>query len=215
MSYTDHFGVEAVFEVAAEQEHNAADSALSAVAARNLSTTLSSAIAALGAYTHHAGQTQRTHLLGFAGCVTTALGLAVMTPFIGYRGYSFWAGLAVVLATAAGFGGTTLLYSGLIWGEWEKSESHNGSERPCPVMLTDCRLAVSLQERYVQPSSHLSSTLASYPKKLLVAPTAKLSLNRRHLGSNHFSSERRQRQTTKGRAQLMTARYDCGRIEGP
>ena len=46
----------------------------------------------------------------------------VVTPFVGYQGYSFWAAIAIVLATAAGWGGTTLLYSAVVWGEWEKRE---------------------------------------------------------------------------------------------
>lgn len=74
--------------------------------------------------------------MGFCACVTLALGLAVSTPFIGYVGYSFWAAIAIVLATAAGWGGTTLLYSGLVWGEWEKREYRIGQCNSDDRLLT-------------------------------------------------------------------------------
>ncbi|CAO1631803.1 unnamed protein product [Parajaminaea phylloscopi] len=120
MSYTDHFGVEAVFQVLSEGDDPATHRPLNILTNKQIGMTLSSASSALQAYLSTSRQTQRSHILGFAACVTLALGLIVGTPFVGYRGYSFWAAIAVLLATAAGWGGTTLLYSGVIWGEWEK-----------------------------------------------------------------------------------------------
>lgn len=123
MSYTDHFGLEAVFEVLPTGTASSAPRLPVASMQKNLAQTLSSAASTLSAYVLTSRQTQRSHLLGFAACVTLALALAVSTPLIGYRGFSFWAALAILLATAAGWGGTTLLYSGVVWGEWEKSMS--------------------------------------------------------------------------------------------
>ncbi|PWN20094.1 DNase I-like protein [Microstroma glucosiphilum] len=121
MSCTDHFGVEATFEILPRSIGQATkDTALNTLADRDLTSTLNSAVSALGAYMHHCSKTQRSHLLGFCGCVTAALTLAIATPFLGYRGYNLFAAGAIVLAIAAGWGGTTLLYSGVIWGEWEK-----------------------------------------------------------------------------------------------
>lgn len=123
MSCTDHFGVEATFEILPRSSGQATkDTALNTLADRDLTSTLNSAVSALGAYMHHSNKTQRSHLLGFSGCVTAALSLAIATPFLGYRGYNLFAAGAIVLAITAGWGGTTLLYSGVIWGEWEKRE---------------------------------------------------------------------------------------------
>lgn len=122
ISYTDHFGLEATFDIL-PADHEEQVSSSQTRYKHDLAQTLASSMSALGAYANHSKKTQRTHLMGFCACVTLALGLAVSTPFVGYSGYSFWAAIAIVLATAAGWGGTTLLYSGLVWGEWEKRES--------------------------------------------------------------------------------------------
>lgn len=122
MSYTDHFGIEAAFALLPETKGSRASAVSVNRSTERMLSALDAAVSALGAYVHVSRATQKTHLLGFSGCLTLALGLAVSSPFIGYTGYSFWAAIAIVFATAAGWGGTTLLYSGLVWGEWEKSE---------------------------------------------------------------------------------------------
>lgn len=122
LSYTDHFGLEAEFEILPKSSQPTSARASKALAARNASTSLETAIAALYGYLPVSRATQRLHILVFAACVTLALALAVTTPFVGYSGYSFWAAVAIVLATAAGWGGTTMLYSAVVWSEWEQSE---------------------------------------------------------------------------------------------
>lgn len=123
MSYTDHFGLEAGFEILPPSEPSHSPAKVStALASKSVAQTLTTAMTVLSSYLQVSRNTQRSHILGFSACVTLALALAVFTPFVGYRGYSFWAAIAVVLATAAGWGGTTLLYSAVVWGEWEKRE---------------------------------------------------------------------------------------------
>ncbi|KAL9933946.1 hypothetical protein V8E36_007028 [Tilletia maclaganii] len=90
--------------------------------------TLSSALHALAGATQAARQLQHTHYLAFFGSIGAAVLLVVLAGIVptagkGRTGSATQGGvhaLFVVLAVAAGFAGTTMLYSAFIGGEWEK-----------------------------------------------------------------------------------------------
>ncbi|KAK0532656.1 phospholipase C type enzyme [Tilletia horrida] len=90
--------------------------------------TLSSALHALSGAAHAARQLQHTHYLFLFASLGAAILLVVLAGIVptagqGRTGSAIQGGvhaLFVVLAVAAGFAGTTMLYSAFIGGEWEK-----------------------------------------------------------------------------------------------
>ncbi|CAO1619641.1 unnamed protein product [Sympodiomycopsis kandeliae] len=110
ISYTDHFGLESVFSL--DSGHNKQFSSPT-----DAIETLSRSRTALEQYFAHANQTQNQHLMIFSLCITIILSLLISTPFIPYT----WVTVIIILITViVSWGGTTMLYSGLIWAEWEK-----------------------------------------------------------------------------------------------
>ncbi|KDN53175.1 DNase I-like protein [Tilletiaria anomala UBC 951] len=117
-SYTDHFGVEAVFDIASESAQPS--SAFSSCMTASQSTairTLELSINALTMGQRQAGKQQRTQLTGFFVILIIAVALVIGSGFQSVKGVGV---VFTFLSVVAGWGATTLLYSGLIWGEWEK-----------------------------------------------------------------------------------------------
>ncbi|KAE8240098.1 hypothetical protein A4X13_0g7939 [Tilletia indica] len=90
--------------------------------------TLTSALHALSGASHTARKLQHTHFLFFFGSLGAAIVLIILAAIVpaagrGRTGSATQGGvhaLFVLLAVAAGFAGTTMLYSAFIGGEWEK-----------------------------------------------------------------------------------------------
>lgn len=132
LSYTDHFGVEAVFaltpaspaattaEVAAEASADTRADAVEGRTARAIEC-LNASIAALVRGLQQAEANQRLWLAGFLAALLFAIGLCIGSGFQPQRGVG---AIFTFFAVVAGFGGTTMLYTGLIWGEWEKRTSY-------------------------------------------------------------------------------------------
>ncbi|PWY99540.1 hypothetical protein BCV70DRAFT_201102 [Testicularia cyperi] len=136
-SYSDHFGLETTFDILdspaapclprgagagagiSRSNHASTTTATSdsAVANSNHSHTLRSAAHALAGGHVRARSTQTSHFYLFALALVLALALLVASIFqpLGAVNPVF-----ILLAVVAGWAGTTMLYSALVWGEWEK-----------------------------------------------------------------------------------------------
>lgn len=123
-SFSDHFGLEATFEILSSDEIIANQRPpLSPESARasssRLSQTLTSSLSALSASLAASRHTQRNHAFAFIASVILAFACIVFagSTRMGRIGLgAIWA-LFTLLFTWLG---TTALYSALIWGEWEK-----------------------------------------------------------------------------------------------
>lgn len=117
VSYSDHFGVEATFDIDHDATHVAQHALpMSSTQSSRLAQTLTSSLSSLSAALVASRREQRSHMfLFFAVLVLAAvsIGLAGTSTF-----GAFWAFVTLV----CGWAGTTLLYSTVIWGEWEKRE---------------------------------------------------------------------------------------------
>lgn len=129
ISFTDHFGVEAAFaltpatlpdlaDASAGPSHG--DARLEAAHGRTARAIecLNASIAALVRGLQQAESNQRFWLVVFIVILVFAVGLCIGSGFQPQRGVG---SVFTFFAVAAGFGGTTSLYTGVIWGEWEKS----------------------------------------------------------------------------------------------
>jgi sphingomyelin phosphodiesterase 2 len=111
-SLSDHFGVETTFELV--------PSAAVTAHSTHVAQTLTSALAALGGALLDSRRTQTTHGVGFLGALAGALfALMILTAGHAPGILRFLLALFVIVAAWAG---TTLFYSAVIWGEWEKRE---------------------------------------------------------------------------------------------
>lgn len=132
VSYTDHFGVEAVFATAPARQcadptalygETRADTGNATLADAAEGRTaraiecLNASVAALVRGLQQAERNQRFWLAAFLAVLLFAVGLCIGSGFQPQRGVG---AVFAFLAVAAGFAGTTMLYTGLIWGEWEK-----------------------------------------------------------------------------------------------
>lgn len=140
LSYTDHFGVEAIFALtpacstatASGTTTTAQDEAAVVETSTDPRTDaaegrmaraiecLNASIAALVRGLQQAETNQRFWLAGFVTTLLVAIGLCIGSGFQPQRGVG---AIFTFFAVVAGFGGTTMLYTGLIWGEWEKRTS--------------------------------------------------------------------------------------------
>ncbi len=113
-SYTDHFGLEAIFSIKPELDSKRTSQHLQRTA-----KTLEGCIEALTIGKRLPPKTQQLQLTGFFVLLFLAIGLVIGSGFQPVQGVNV---VFTFFAVVAGFGATTLLYSGLIWGEWEQSE---------------------------------------------------------------------------------------------
>lgn len=120
-SHSDHFGVEATLSIVRSDptpnEETAKGSGLSPEA---VTTTLQALTAAYRISAHRS----RRELSVFVMSVFVALGLVVVSPFL----RSGWSSFATLSAVAAGWLGTTMLYEGFLYGNWERNALRNGIE---------------------------------------------------------------------------------------
>lgn len=121
-SFSDHFGLEAIFEIS-QPSHGSETTdggGGDEEATSRPSQTLTSALSALSAALSASRQTQRTHTFYFIAATILALSCVI---FAGSKKMgakhglgTLWAFFTLLLTWFA----TTALYSALIWGEWEK-----------------------------------------------------------------------------------------------
>ncbi|TKY89300.1 hypothetical protein EX895_001831 [Sporisorium graminicola] len=120
-SFSDHFGVESVFDIL--------DPTTTATTSPSTLTTdshtlrnaqhrvLTSSLHALAGGFAASRSTQMSHFYVFGAALLLALGLLVASIFQPLGGVN---PVFVLLAVVAGWAGTTMLYSAVVWGEWEK-----------------------------------------------------------------------------------------------
>lgn len=117
-SFSDHFGVESVFDILPSPSPSSAEPYTKATS--NISTQyriLTSSLHALTGAFAASRSTQQTHFYIFFTAILLALALVVGSIFQPLGGVN---PVFVLLAVVAGWGGTTMLYSAVVWGEWEK-----------------------------------------------------------------------------------------------
>ena len=125
-SYTDHFGVEATFSISNEAQTLTAPNPALAI------ETLNACIQAMAMGQTFAVKSQKVQLLGFAAALFVAIGLIIGSAFQPVQGVS---AVFTFAAVAAAWAATTLFYSGVIWGDWEKRE-HLQPTVPESTMMT-------------------------------------------------------------------------------
>lgn len=119
-SFSDHFGVESFFSIldtpAAESSNkNRKLDATTRRAAQH--KALTSSLHALSGGFAASRSNQMSHFYVFGATLLLAIGLIVASIFQPLGGVN---PVFVLLAVVAGWGGTTMLYSAVVWGEWEK-----------------------------------------------------------------------------------------------
>lgn len=116
-SYSDHFGVESVFSIAEDADAASVQGGGRVDQARVLGAALSALAGGFSA----SRATQTSHFYAFGAALLLAVALIVASIFQPLAGVN---PLFVLLAVVAGWAGTTMLYSAVVWGEWEKRKSH-------------------------------------------------------------------------------------------
>ena len=126
VSYSDHFGLDSTFDILPEASDLGARSSTSLTATQSRETsrkvfqTLTSALHALAGGSVRSRATQRAHFYAFAGALALAIALIISSIFQPLGGVN---PVFVILAVVAGWAGTTMLYSAVVWAEWEKRKS--------------------------------------------------------------------------------------------
>lgn len=120
-SYSDHFGVEATLAIVQGDVTPGEDLAKgTGLSSEAITTTLQALMAAYRISAHRS----RRELSVFAMSVTLAVGFIIAAPFL----RSGWASLGTLGAVACGWLGTTMLYEGFLYGNWERNALRNGIE---------------------------------------------------------------------------------------
>ncbi|KAN0064749.1 phospholipase C type enzyme [Thecaphora frezii] len=120
VSVSDHFGVEALFDILEDSPSSSSSCSHGASAAETegkIRETLGVALKALSRGFARSRETQRNHVAMFAAAVTLALGMVAVNAVVQQGGVR---AVATLVAVAAGWAGTTMLYSAVVWAEWEK-----------------------------------------------------------------------------------------------
>ncbi|KAK0552672.1 phospholipase C type enzyme [Tilletia horrida] len=125
--------------------------------------TLTSALQALSGAANAARQLQHTHYLAFLGSLGLAFLLVILAGIVPTAGKNRTGSatqggvhaLFVVLAVAAGWAGTTMLYSAFIGGEWEK--------RSLRTIMESIELELSLVKKRLNESEARTSGNARTP----------------------------------------------------
>lgn len=120
MSFSDHFGLEATFEILQGDTQDQIESTEhSSTHNARISQTLTSSLSALAAAVIASRRRQQTTFLLFISLLVLAFfSIGFSATSKGGAPSAFCAFIAVI----CGWTGSTALYSALIWGEWEKSE---------------------------------------------------------------------------------------------
>lgn len=122
ISYSDHFGLETTFKIQLKSPSiltSETQTLAQLENSPNLLEILNTSSTILSSALLVSRIKQKRYLSFFALILTMALGLIVFS-ILGNGG--LWNGIYCLLAIVMGWGGTTLLYSGVIWSEWERSE---------------------------------------------------------------------------------------------
>lgn len=116
VSYSDHFGLEASFDIVQDQAQESQDAF---TLSPKMAQTLTASLSAFSSGLVIARRSQHVHFLGFIAAVALAMFFVAFSASktLGRGGLAaVWTFLAIV----CGWAGTTLLYSAVVWGEWEK-----------------------------------------------------------------------------------------------
>lgn len=122
-SFSDHFGVESFFDILdspskPSQGQTATTAKVDETARRSAQhRILTSSLHALSGGFAASRSTQLSHFYVFGAALLLAVGLIVASIFQPLGGVN---PVFVLAAVVAGWGGTTMLYSAVVWGEWEK-----------------------------------------------------------------------------------------------
>lgn len=135
-SFSDHFGVESVFDIldshtpGTSKNFNRVDAISRRLAQQNV---LTSALHALSGGFAASRSNQMSHFYVFGATLLLAIGLIVASIFQPLGGVN---PVFVLLAVVAGWGGTTMLYSAVVWCEWEKRKSfeYNTRRTRCEII---------------------------------------------------------------------------------
>lgn len=126
-SFSDHFGVEATFDIQPPIPSDSTDSLTIAGASTALQTELSDTslgfmlTALMGCY-RHARHKSQYHLTIFVVCLVLVLALIIGAPWLP----ASWAASIFLLAgTFLAWLATTMFYAGFIWGNWETNALQN------------------------------------------------------------------------------------------
>ncbi|KIJ54284.1 hypothetical protein M422DRAFT_221820 [Sphaerobolus stellatus SS14] len=115
-SFSDHFGLEATLEISTSDSSQNSDDTPRLFDSRMAHETLETTIQALIAHYRIARSAAKFQLLIFALSLCIAIGLIVSSAFLPQS----WINPIFVLFTVVvTWLGTTMLYSGFIWGNWE------------------------------------------------------------------------------------------------
>jgi sphingomyelin phosphodiesterase 2 len=115
VSYSDHFALEAVFTLTREQQKP-----VSPVGGDH--NLLSPALSTLHAAYRASVASSKNQLRLFGGCLVAAVSLVVASSFEPLRWLNW---LFVLLGVLAGVGGSTMLYTGFVGGQWEAGQLRN------------------------------------------------------------------------------------------
>ncbi|SPO24354.1 related to ISC1 - Inositol phosphoSphingolipid phospholipase [Ustilago trichophora] len=143
-SFSDHFGVESIFGIL-DTSSSFSTSTNNLTPAEESSRksahhrVLTSSLHALAGGFAASRSTQMSHFYLFAAALLLAIGLIVGSIFQPLGGVN---PVFVLLAVVAGWGGTTMLYSAVVWGEWEKRTLRTVMEM------------IELELNYIRPPSN-------------------------------------------------------------
>ncbi|KAF8497330.1 DNase I-like protein [Hysterangium stoloniferum] len=118
-SYSDHFGLEAIIQVVPADDGHDVEAGLASTMPHSTclsDTALAAALQALTAHYRISRSSSRFQLVVFFICIIVALGLIISSAFLPRS----WINPIFVLFTVVvSWLGTTMLYSGFIYGNWE------------------------------------------------------------------------------------------------
>ena len=135
-SYSDHFGVESVFDIVDPSSARTLASTDKACQHRVLTASLQALSGAFAA----SRSNQMSHFYVFGAALLLATGLIVASIFQPLGGVN---PVFVLLAVVAGWGGTTMLYSAVVWGEWEKRKFVKARRKAVKGLDTDVFLSLT------------------------------------------------------------------------
>ncbi|PWN45819.1 hypothetical protein IE81DRAFT_336075 [Ceraceosorus guamensis] len=122
VSYSDHFGLSASFRILSSDEAGAKATKDHPRSTTQVAQSLTSALQALSVSLHASRASQKMHFQFFFAALLVAFALLFASPLASGAGLLAALGRfgMTLLAVVAGAAGATMLYSSVIWGEWER-----------------------------------------------------------------------------------------------
>ncbi|PWN47944.1 DNase I-like protein [Violaceomyces palustris] len=133
VSYSDHFGLETVFEIlplkrgggdvvrrGSREAKALQDHAVGGVNQSKVTQTLTSSLQALSGGLIQSRRDQRAHFLAFSSCLAAILAILVVSAVVQGGRRDILRPFLVLLTLLFTWAATTLFYSAVVWSEWEK-----------------------------------------------------------------------------------------------